>query len=98
MIYDVNITYGAHAGYSGKGGETLEQAQLEMERMLQFYSHYTITEAYIASYCPECTQGKVLKCVARRRHNTGYHDARCAKICTTCKGHYETRYAGTNNA
>jgi hypothetical protein len=94
-MYEVNISYGAHSGYIGNGGETLAQAHAHLETMLRFYSHYTITDAFIASYCPDCTQGKVRKCVARRRHSNGYHDARCSKICTTCQGSYETRYACT---
>jgi predicted RNA-binding Zn-ribbon protein involved in translation (DUF1610 family) len=91
-MYDITISYGNHSGYIGKGGDTLEQAQRHMEEMLCFYGGYVIHEAYIVSYCPDCTQGKVKKCVAKRRHSNGYHGERCYKVCKTCKGHYETRH------
>lgn len=92
MHYTVILDYNQHSGYSGNGGQTLASARAHLAAMVAYYTDlgYPINQTSIATYCPECTHGKVRRCRAPKRHANGYHGPDCYKTCTTCKGAYET--------
>jgi hypothetical protein len=95
-MYLITAAY-SHHSFALRHVPTMREAydaQAELSRFYAMVNSHNNTKICIDLYCDTCTEGRVFKCSAPKRHADGYHSNRCYKVCPMCKGKYATRIDG----
>jgi hypothetical protein len=92
-MYNVTITFSTYSSYVSSK-PTLAEACDDLAIMYAYYAAYDNRKGWITQICDTCTDGKVRRCPAPKRHRHTSHGDRCYTTCPTCKGRYETPVEG----